>query len=959
MSNFRIVFAQPWFLLLLIPALALTLIPYFRLSRRHRRTRNRITSIVLHLIVMFLATFTLAGMHFEYQIPNDENEIILLVDVSDSEEQAQIARDEFVELVLNDSKFDNYKVGVVTFGFDQRYAVPLTYEVEGIYDKYIDADLPDISATNVADALTYTASLFGNPQTGKIVLITDGKETDNEDKTYNLIRSVVAQGTKVDVAYVPSEFSEDWVQLTNVELPETHINAGEDFPIKLVVQSKEEVKGVKIELFDNGVLSKTMPVQNVDLIKGTQTVLFTHNMQDQGFHEILFKITLAEDGLEQNNEYRTYMNLEMFNKILIIERADESQALVAMLNNEKQYDITVQNIKAEGIPETVDDLRVYDQVILNNISYADMEQAYQDKEVILDVLLETYVNEYGGGLFTVGGNDETGKKANAYNRMDLSGTVYQQMLPVQAIDYTPPIGVVFILDKSGSMTSTDRYNNTYLDLAKSAIANCLAGDSEESEVAVFSSRDYVGLMTLDSEHELILELTSCAQKDTILTALNGIDTAMGGTVFGGALQRAGQLLRSLPNVDKRHIVIVTDGGVDGGDKETYLPVAEDFYKTSGITCSVLGIDMQVSEDPNSPYGLMKELTDTAHGKTIAASAKEVTTLLRAELSAPEINEVNIPEGGFSPIIHDATSILVRGLETGEGAKKNELTMKLDGFYGVKVRDEKYLVLVGDYEVPIYAQWKYGKGMVGSFMCDLNGVWSANFMQDKNGQQFVKNVVNNLMPIANIRPSEISVISFKEDNYTNTLQIEGNLAEGELIKGEIYSMSNDSVVLASLNEVAVDSEDAPLSEKDVYVKMALNEESKYSHCVFVAKTAGVYKIVLHKYKGDLLIDTLTIYKSVSYSEEYISFVQQGEEEISYVDTLKALAKRGEGAYIEDLEDPWQIFSGFITALDKSYDPRFVFMIVAICLFLLDIAVRKFKFKWPHEIIRAIKNKKNSK
>ena len=64
-------------------------------------------------------------------------------------------------------------------------------------------------------------------------------------------------------------------------------------------------------------------------------------------------------------------------------------------------------------------------------------------------------------------------------------------------------------------------------------------------------------------------------------------------------------------------------------------------------------------------------------------------------------------------------------------------------------------------------------------------------------------------------------------------------------------------------------------------------------------------------------------------------------------------------IADLENPWEIFEGFITDIDKVYDPRFVMMIVAIVLFLLDIAVRKFKFKWPHEIIRAYREKKNSK
>ena len=36
-----------------------------------------------------------------------------------------------------------------------------------------------------------------------------------------------------------------------------------------------------------------------------------------------------------------------------------------------------------------------------------------------------------------------------------------------------------------------------------------------------------------------------------------------------------------------------------------------------------------------------------------------------------------------------------------------------------------------------------------------------------------------------------------------------------------------------------------------------------------------------------------------------------------------------------------------------------MIMAIVFFLVDIAVRKFKFKWPHEIIREAKEKKSER
>ena len=40
-------------------------------------------------------------------------------------------------------------------------------------------------------------------------------------------------------------------------------------------------------------------------------------------------------------------------------------------------------------------------------------------------------------------------------------------------------------------------------------------------------------------------------------------------------------------------------------------------------------------------------------------------------------------------------------------------------------------------------------------------------------------------------------------------------------------------------------------------------------------------------------------------------------------------------------------------------RYLFMILALVLFLTDVAVRKFKFKWPHEIVRAFRDKRKDK
>ena len=45
------------------------------------------------------------------------------------------------------------------------------------------------------------------------------------------------------------------------------------------------------------------------------------------------------------------------------------------------------------------------------------------------------------------------------------------------------------------------------------------------------------------------------------------------------------------------------------------------------------------------------------------------------------------------------------------------------------------------------------------------------------------------------------------------------------------------------------------------------------------------------------------------------------------------------------------------LPRETDPRVAFAIVIIVLFLLDVAVRKFKFKWPHEIVRERREAKS--
>ena len=245
MPNFPIQFTHPWLLLLIIPLIGIALLLFFRVKKKYRRTRNRIISLVLHCIACVLCVSVLAGVYIQYEIPNETNEVILLVDVSDSEELSGDSaqnRDEFVLAALETGMwYEGFSMGVVTFAFDQVYAVPLTNDIGSIYERYQEAELPkETGGTDLAAALTYTSGLFSENGTGKIVLVTDGKETD--ESAITVIRSVVARGISVDTAYIGSSYEAagDDVQVMGVEYPDYHLNTGDSFDLRYSVYSTNE-----------------------------------------------------------------------------------------------------------------------------------------------------------------------------------------------------------------------------------------------------------------------------------------------------------------------------------------------------------------------------------------------------------------------------------------------------------------------------------------------------------------------------------------------------------------------------------------------------------------------------------------------------------------------------------------------------------------------------------------------
>ena len=897
MQNFRINYTHPWLLLLLIPAIALTLFPYFKANKKYRKTRNRILSMLFHGLAITLAINLLAGITFSYEKPNLENELIVLVDTTDSNAASADAKTEFVQSVVSISD-GKYRLGVVKFGHGQVLAGEMSYDMEQVLEDYLTSEAPDSTATDLASAVKYASTLFKNPETAKIVVLSDGIETDNN--VLSVIKAIAAEGIKVDTVMYPNE-DNDEIQIYNVKTPDTRIILGDNFLTELTVRSNlEGEKTATVSVYDNEELIGSTSV----MLEGAeQTFEIALSLAERGMHELRFELTCDDDTVKANNSYRAFINLEAFDNILILEgKEGEGEKLVTLLR--ENFTVTRMSFTEDlaDVPRTIEQMAEYEQIILVNVAYADMPAGFEE-------MLNRYVYDLGGGLFTVGGSldEQDGQKVpHAYNRNDIAGSTYfKQMLPVNAIDFTPPIAVMVVVDASASMSMGK------LDAAKEGAEGCLDA---------LSDRDFCGVMSFQTRASEELEILPVTQKDKIrdtIRKIGGDSGAHGGTIFSDAIGRAGRALSVINNVERKHIILVTDGN-PGDPYDVYSAYIQDNFDDE-ITMSIVTIN-------NEDISLTEQMTNAATlggGKYYNVKPTEVhmiPEIMRNDLALEAVAEINYGEP-FHPTIKDRTPA-VAGIES-------SFIPELTGYYGTVAKKDASVALMGEY-VPIYAEWKYGNGSVGSFMCDLSGIWSQTFMEDVVGKAIITNIVNSIFPMQDVRADSIGYV-LKSDNYHYQLGVYG-IAETERVEVSVTPISEHL-----------------LSKLDEGVSVQTLESGRRFH--FIIKDDGLYEIIIKKLdETGAELSRVVHYETFSYSEEYNTFTDRapvGQE------LMTLLAEEGKGSVVVD---PAEVFASFTPTIKKVVDPRIVLLILAIVFVLLDIAARKFKFKWPHEIIRERKLKK---
>jgi len=849
-SSFRIYLVHPWLLLLFIPLVLLTLWPVFRLPRARRFTLNRKVSLCLHSIILILLLGLLADMTMYRE--REDVSTILLVDLSASTEGSFDSVCSFAE-ELSATAGEKNKVGIVTFAKDALYVSELSGNGDSVQSAFMNSmEFPEAEATNLEDALYFAESLLSEKDNRRIIILSDGMQTDGDALAAAGI--LAERGVRVDAVCIPAKAVGYEMQVNMVSHPET-MNVGETVELRAVVESNYDASA-EIRFYDNG---KVINKRIVSIVQGLTELTAEYTPTASGVHEISARIIPVNEENKKNNVAYSWLEVKGSGSLLVIDGTGrESKKFRELLSGE--YSITkIEPEEAEGY---TNQLVTFDGIILMNVSNADLPEGF-------DQALETYVKRYGGGILTSGGG-------NTYAYGSMIDTAFEEFLPVSLEEpEEQTTAMMIVVDTSSSMDGLRH------EMAIQGTMQC---------IETLADTDYAGVLTFDRTVNVIYELSSLEQREEMLAAVEEIELGRG-TYMTEATQEAFDQLKEF-EADNRHVIILSDGEPqDSG----YIRVIKQMAN-NGISVSAIAVGQ------GADRRIMETIAETGGGSFYnAATVKDLPDIMVEETMAATDS---YRQTGNFPIAVASYSTLLGGVVAEE-------LPNMSGYVTTfhKKGAEQYLT-INDGE-PLYVQWDYGTGKVGSFTADLRGNDSEALFDSEAGQQLIRNMVEGVIRgDGKVTAIQIEV---EEKNTTAEITVSAPLNGKETLKVDVILPDN--------------------SEQDM--EMTLGMDGMY-HGEFEFTPAGVYTAsVTHLDANGNLLDYAEKSLVFSYSKEYNCFEKTtGEELLLQMCGLTGGTMAYTASHVAE-------YAG--ERVQQATDPTVFLLIVILVLFLADIAVRKFRLK----------------
>ncbi len=747
MKNIEVYFESPWLLLLAIPALLLILFSCRWMRRAEKTPFAEKCALVLRAAEVILAVLILAG--FSVIVHSSDTQTIVLADRSDSMTSVQEELDACIAEMEDDSL-----LGVIDFAAEAGPLRPAAQKPE---------NLSAGSATDLESALHAAADSFSGNAGQRIVLLTDGAATDGSLES--AVQRLTEAGIRVDAIPFDTSLQTPEAELTGFVLP-ADAAEGQRFSAELTMMSSAEMDGV-LRIYDGESLAHE---ENIHLMPGENACTCSLNAAEAGLHEYRAELSGAADTLEQNNVQYGVMNVNSGANILLVDKTGTHNEKLRVLLEEAGCDVNV----VQQVPETMDELCAYGLCILMNVNAKDLPEGTADR-------LEAYVADYGRSVLTTGGE-------NTYFYGNMEGTAFEDFLPinmrVEEKESVDPIALMLVIDVTDSMRT--QAMGTPIEMARRSAIKC---------VNDLNANDYAGVITFSDDADVLVEMTSMKNKEDVIAAVNGIETAGPEhlTKFTDALQTACDQMKAFDQLDRKHVLFITDGSpADAG----FEKIVQEMKKNK-ITLSTIAVGKMVNV-----VKLLEGLADAGGGRCyFVENAYDLPDIITMDTALLQVN-------------YTCTDPFVPKIVHPDFPVQEEALTQLYGCIRTSAKGKATVALSSPDGQPVYAQWDYGKGRAGSFMSDLSGDWSRNWFINDASRQLLVSMVKALIPDA---LNQVHAdLTLESGGSSGLLSLSGDKEEAQKVSVQVTSPTGTSfeVVLQKTDE-NVYAREVPLDAPGIY------------------------------------------------------------------------------------------------------------------------------------------------
>ena len=554
-------------------------------------------------------------------------------------------------------------------------------------------------ASDLAAALRRVQELLPVDAPGRVLLLSDGRAT-NEGSGLNAAASALAaRGVAVDARMLSRPRTGD-AAVRDVQAPPS-VGPGEAFMVTAWV-STPTAGPRRYELTRGDVV---VAAGTRDFAPGTHRLRFRDRLDPQtspgsAAYTLSFDAldaagnpTVDGDPVPENNAARFVVGVRGPRPILHVTDTPGG-GLAALLQS---AGLSVTTVTPAGLDGSVDTLANHAAVLLENVAAADLPGGTLDA-------LAGLVEATGTGLWMTGGQRSFGPGGYFKSAID-------PLLPVsmelRQEHRKLSLAIVVALDRSGSMSITVPGGRQKMDLANLGTAQV---------VDLLSSMDEMGIIAVDSAPHIIAPLTRVDDKAALRAKALSVDSQGGGIYVYEALEASARMLQGATSGTK-HIILFSDAQ-DSENPAGYRALLENARKAN-ITVSVIGLGKPTDVDAK----LLRDIAARGGGRIFFTEDAQKLPALFAQDTFAVARSAFINEP--TPIQTTAGyTALTGGGAAGTGGTAADAVAGGYNLTYLRPGASPAAVTVDEYKAPFVATWSAGLGRVAALAGEADGKFTA-------------------------------------------------------------------------------------------------------------------------------------------------------------------------------------------------------------------------------------------